>query len=225
MIFCVEDDEAIRELEVYALQSAGLEAQGCADADAFWSALSQKKPQLVILDVMLPDEDGIALLRRLRLRPDTRSLPVLMASAKGTEYDKVLGLDTGADDYIAKPFGMTELIARVRALLRRTAETPQAAQELCTGDIVLSPAHRRVEVKGAEVLLTRKEFDLLAALMRRPGEVFAREQLLLTVWGYDFDGETRTLDVHIRTLRQKLGAAGAQLETVRGIGYRIVAAH
>ena len=224
MILCVEDDDAIRELEVYALRGAGFEAQGCADAAAFWDALTRGMPELVILDVMLPDEDGITLLRRLRLRADTRALPVLMASAKGAEYDKVLGLDTGADDYIAKPFGMTELAARVRALLRRATCAPQAAQDLCVGGIVLSPAHRRVLAAGAEVSLTRKEFDLLAMLMRRPGVVCARDQLLLAVWGYDFDGETRTLDVHMRTLRQKLGSAGAQLETVRGVGYRIAAA-
>lgn len=224
MIFCVEDDDSIRGLEIYALQSAGLTACGFAEAGALWRALESGMPELIILDIMLPDEDGLSILRKLRSRPDTRTVPVMMASAKGAEYDKVLGLDSGADDYIAKPFGMMELVSRVKALLRRAgvpkSEAPDAGV-LTVGAISLHIAQHKVLADGQEVTLTRKEFAILELLMQRPEQVLSRDALLTQVWGYGFDGETRTVDVHMRTLRAKLGNAGAQLETVRGVGYRI----
>lgn len=218
MIFCVEDDNAIRELEVYTLNTAGYEARGFADGAAFLEALQTEKPQLVLLDIMLPGEDGIEILRRLRAQAATRMLPVILATAKGTEYDKVKGLDTGADDYIVKPFGMMELISRVRALLRRTAPPQDVLQ---SGALTLDTQRHQVFVAGREVQLTRKEFELLRLLASQPGRVYSRDALLSQVWGYDFDGETRTIDVHLRTLRQKLGAEGARVETVRGVGYRL----
>lgn len=221
MIYCVEDDAAIRELEVYALTAAGFEARGFVDGDSFWHALDEQLPALVILDVMLPDTDGLTLLKRLRAGARTAQLPVMMASAKGTEYDKVLGLDSGADDYIAKPFGMTELVSRVRALLRRSGEAPPKSEMLRLGNLIIDDGAHRVTVSGEEILLTNKEYQTLYTLMRHAGQVFTRDKLLNAVWGYDFDGETRTVDVHMRSLRQKLGAAGAMVETVRGVGYRI----
>lgn len=221
MIYCVEDDAAIRELEVYALTAAGFEARGFVDGDSFLHALDAQLPALVILDVMLPDTDGLTLLKRLRVGARTAQLPVMMASAKGTEYDKVLGLDSGADDYIAKPFGMTELVSRVRALLRRSGEAQPKSETLRLGNLIIDDGAHRVTVNGEEILLTNKEYQTLYTLMRHPGQVFTRDKLLNAVWGYDFDGETRTVDVHMRSLRQKLGAAGALVETVRGIGYRI----
>lgn len=221
MIYCVEDDAAIRELEVYALTAAGFEARGFVDGDSFWHALDEQLPALVILDVMLPDTDGLTLLKRLRAGARTAQLPVMMASAKGTEYDKVLGLDSGADDYIAKPFGMTELVSRVRALLRRSGEAPPKSETLRLGNLIIDDGAHRVTVSGEEILLTSKEYQTLYTLMRHAGQVFTRDKLLNAVWGYDFDGETRTVDVHMRSLRQKLGAAGAMVETVRGVGYRI----
>lgn len=221
MIYCVEDDAAIRELEVYALTAAGFEARGFVDGDSFWHALDEQLPALVILDVMLPDTDGLTLLKRLRAGARTAQLPVMMASAKGTEYDKVLGLDSGADDYIAKPFGMTELVSRVRALLRRSGEAQPKNETLRLGALVIDDGAHRVTVSGEEISLTNKEYQTLYTLMRHPGQVFTRDKLLNAVWGYDFDGETRTVDVHMRSLRQKLGEAGALVETVRGVGYRI----
>lgn len=221
MIYCVEDDAAIRELEVYALTAAGFEARGFVDGDSFWHALDEQLPALVILDVMLPDTDGLTLLKRLRAGARTAQLPVMMASAKGTEYDKVLGLDSGADDYIAKPFGMTELVSRVRALLRRSGEAQPKSEMLRLGNLIIDDGAHRVTVSGEEILLTNKEYQTLYTLMRHAGQVFTRDKLLNAVWGYDFDGETRTVDVHMRSLRQKLGAAGAMVETVRGVGYRI----
>ncbi|MCI6640248.1 MAG: response regulator transcription factor [Pygmaiobacter massiliensis] len=218
MIFCVEDDNAIRELEVYTLKTAGYEAQGFSDGASFFEALASQTPQLVLLDVMLPGEDGIEILRKLRAETATCSLPVILATAKGTEYDKVNGLDQGADDYIVKPFGMMELISRVRALLRRAAP-PQDV--LRSGDLVIDTGRHQIFADGREVTLTRKEFELLRLLASHPGRVFTRDALLSEVWGYDFDGETRTIDVHLRTLRQKLGATGARVETVRGVGYRL----
>lgn len=221
MIYCVEDDAAIRELEVYALTAAGFEARGFVDGDSFWHTLDEQLPALVILDVMLPDTDGLTLLKRLRAGARTAQLPVMMASAKGTEYDKVLGLDSGADDYIAKPFGMTELVSRVRALLRRSGEAQPKSEMLRLGNLIIDDGAHRVTVSGEEILLTNKEYQTLYTLMRHAGQVFTRDKLLNAVWGYDFDGETRTVDVHMRSLRQKLGAAGAMVETVRGVGYRI----
>ena len=223
MIFCVEDDAAIRELVVYTLQSAGFAAQGLADGKELDAALKTQTPELLILDIMLPGEDGLAILRRIRQMPATKNVPVMMATAKTSEYDTVLGLDSGADDYIAKPFGMMELISRTKALLRRAGGSAPA-RDLTVGDITLDAVQHKVAANGSAVVLTRKEFDFLHLLMQSPERVFTRETVLSEVWGYDFDGETRTVDVHMRTLRQKLGAAGAQLETVRGVGYRICAA-
>ena len=220
MIFCVEDDPAIRELEVYTLTSAGFGAKGFADGAAFFEAMRTEMPKLVLLDIMLPGEDGMRILGKLRENPATRNLPVIMATAKGTEYDKVRGLDEGADDYIVKPFGMMELISRVRALLRRAAPA-QTEEILTSGGLSLNKTRHQVLVEGREVVLTRKEFELLQLLAGQPGRIFTREDLLTRVWGYDFDGVTRTIDVHLRTLRQKLGSAGSRVETVRGVGYRL----
>ncbi len=219
MVFCVEDDDSIRQLEVYALQNSGYTVLGLANAKALWSELLEKKPELIILDIMLPDEDGISVLKKLRENASTAEIPVLMASAKGSEFDKVLGLDSGADDYIAKPFGMMELVARVKALLRRTSTSKEDV--LQSGEISINIIQHKVYVNNEEIVLTRKEFSLLQMLMERPEEVFTRETLLAKIWGYNFDGETRTLDVHMRTLRTKLGKAGTQLQTVRGVGYRM----
>ncbi len=219
MIYCVEDDDSIRQLEVYALQGAGMDVTGFADSNSFWGALKTRKPELIILDIMLPDEDGLSILANLKKNVETKNIPVLMASAKGSEYDKVLGLDSGADDYISKPFGMLELVARAKALMRRT--TIQSNELLSIGDITINLVQHKVFVKGEETELTRKEFLVLQTLMARPEQVFSRDVLLTQIWGYGFDGETRTVDVHMRSLRTKLGVAGAQVQTVRGIGYRI----
>ena len=225
MIFCVEDDPSIRELVIYTLQSTGYDAQGFADGAALFAALGSVRPDLLLLDIMLPgEEDGLAILRRLRAAPATRSLPVILVTAKGTEFDKVTGLDSGADDYLAKPFGMMELVSRVRAVLRRSAPASQPA-ELTAGPISLNEPKHTVTVGHRPVALTFKEFSLLRHLMAQPGRVFSRDQLLEELWGYDFDGETRTVDVHVRTLRQKLGPAGALIETVRGVGYRMGDGH
>ncbi len=220
MIYVVEDDRGIRELVVYTLQGTGFDAAGFEDAAGFDAACRKEKPALVLLDIMLPGEDGLAVLRRLRANSETARLPVILVTAKGTEYDKVVGLDGGADDYIAKPFGMMELVSRVKALLRRAA--PEKDEELYTaGPVSLNVRAHTVRVDGAPVELTVKEFELLRLLMKRAGSVLTRDELLSAIWGYDFDGETRTVDVHIRTLRAKLGAAGDRIETVRGVGYRI----
>ena len=215
MIYCVEDDDSIRELVVYTLRSGGFEAKGFSDGNQLDEALRQQLPSLILLDVMLPGEDGVSILRRIRASARLRRLPVILATAKGAEYDKVIGLDSGADDYIAKPFGMMELLSRVKAVLRRC--TPEGtAEEVC-----MQPDRHIVTVAGQEILLTLKEFELLRLLMSSPGRVFTRDMLIETLWGYDFDGETRTVDVHVRTLRQKLGSAAGIIETVRGVGYRL----
>ena len=219
MIYLVEDDNSIRELVLYTLSSSGLEAEGFDRPSSFWSAMGRRRPELVILDIMLPEEDGLAILKRLR--ETDRELPVMMLTAKSTEYDKVVGLDGGADDYVAKPFGMMELMARVRALLRRSAHREERAGQLELGRLTLSPAQHTVKVDGERVTLTLKEFELLQLLLEHKGMVFSRDQLLNRVWGYAFDGENRTVDVHIRTLRQKLGPCGDYIETVRGVGYKI----
>jgi two-component system alkaline phosphatase synthesis response regulator PhoP len=216
----VEDDASIRELVVYTLQSTGFEAQGMSDAQSFYDALKVTLPELVILDIMLPGEDGLSILKHIRGSEKTKDIPVIVASAKGTEYDKVIGLDIGADDYIPKPFGMMELVSRVRAVLRRSA-LKNTSQQIAVGDIRLNTQNHMVFSDGKEVVLTLKEFELLRTMMENPGRVFTRDTLLGDIWGYGFDGETRTVDVHIRTLRQKLGDAGDQIETVRGVGYRI----
>ena len=222
MIYCVEDDAAIRDIEVYALRSTGFEAEGLETGAELFAALKKRLPELIILDVMLPGEDGLEILRRLRLSAVTRNVPVIMATARGAEYDKITGLDSGADDYLVKPFGMMEMVSRVRAVLRRAAPS-RAEEPLCIGKIRLDPATHTVTVDGAAVALTLKEFDLLRALMEKPGPVFTRDRLLSEVWGTDYDGETRTVDVHVRTLRQKLGEAGGMIGTVRGVGYRLEA--
>ena len=220
MIFCVEDDDSIRELMVYALTSSGFQAAGFADGPSFWQAMEKGRPELILLDIMLPGEDGISILRRLRAAAETESLPVIMATAKGAEYDKVRGLDSGADDYLVKPFGMLEMVSRVKAVLRRSLPRDQAPLLRC-GEIAVDRARHLVTVQNAAVSLTLKEFELLCLFMENPGLVFTRDQLLRSVWGADFVGESRTVDVHIGTLRTKLGQAGKCIATVRGVGYKL----
>ncbi len=220
MIYCVEDDNGIRELMVYTLNASGFQAEGFPDGKAFWNAMSHSLPQLIMLDIMLPGEDGISLLKKIRNQASTADIPVIMATAKGTEYDKVIGLDTGADDYLAKPFGMMEMVSRVRAVLRRVT-TDNKAKILKVGDLEMSIDEHIVTVHGKRIQLTLKEFDLLYRFMSNTGIVFTREKLLCIVWGDDFAGETRTVDVHIGTLRTKLGDCGSYIETVRGVGYRM----
>ena len=220
MIYCVEDDSSIRELVVYTLQASGFEAKGMADGKALYTALEDTVPELILLDIMLPGEDGLQILRRLRSQNATAELPIIMMTAKGTEYDKVIGLDSGADDYITKPFGMMELVSRVKALLRRTQKVA-VAEVLACGTLVLDKAAHKVTADGQEIVLTHKEFELLEYLLENRNIVLTREKILDRIWGYTSDIETRTLDVHIRSLRQKLGASGDCIETVRGVGYRI----
>lgn len=220
LIYCVEDDESIRELVVYTLENTGFTAEGFADGKAFRERLQEKKPDLVLLDIMLPGEDGNELLSKIRSNADTKRIPVIMLTAKGSEYDKVLALDNGADDYVTKPFGMMELISRIRAVLRRTGSEKEETGLSC-GLIHMDTDKHEVRVGDKPVTLTLKEFNLLRMLLEHPGSVLTRDQLLSEIWGYDFDGETRTVDVHVRTLRQKLGEAGDEIETVRGVGYRI----
>ena len=220
MIFLVEDDASIRELVVYALNNSGFQATGFDTPSAFWQALARQTPELILLDIMLPEEDGLQMLRKLRQSPATRRTPVIMLTAKGSEYDKVIGLEAGADDYIPKPFGMMELIARVKALLRRIEDRP-VPESYRAGCLTVCPERHLVEVEGKQVTLTLKEFELLCMLLKNRNMVLTRDQLLNQIWGYSFDGENRTVDVHIRTLRQKLGPAGDVIETVRGVGYKI----
>ena len=220
MIYLVEDDASIRELVVYALNNSGFQAVGFDTPSAFWQALAKQTPELILLDIMLTEEDGLQMLRRLRQSPVTRRTPVNMLTAKGSEYDKVIGLEAGADDYIPKPFGMMELIARVKALLRRADDRP-ADESYRAGCLTVCPERHLVEVEGRQVTLTLKEFELLCMLLKNRNMVLTRDQLLNQIWGYSFDGENRTVDVHIRTLRQKLGPAGDVIETVRGVGYKI----
>lgn len=220
MIFCVEDDGNIRELVVYTLETTGFEARGFEDGAAFFEALAGKLPELVLLDIMLPGEDGLEILKKLKASARTRNIPVIMLTAKGSEYDKVMGLDGGADDYVTKPFGMMELVSRIRAVLRRSRQKEEGDM-LVTGSLCLNRKKHEVTVKGEAVSLTLKEFELLRLLLENPNVVLTRDRLLEDIWGYDFDGETRTVDVHIRTLRQKLGEEGNRIETVRGVGYRI----
>ena len=229
MIYLVEDDESIRELVVYTLNSQGLEAQGFERPSLFWKALEKELPSLVLLDIMLPEEDGLSILKKIRIRPactfsadrnpDVRKLPVIMLTAKGSEFDTVVGLDSGADDYIPKPFRMMELISRVRALLRRSEDN--GAEEYRMENLYVCPGRHEVTVDQEPVNLTLKEYEMLCLLLKNSGTVLSRTQLLNQIWGYEFDGESRTVDVHIRTLRQKLGPAGDLVETVRGVGYKI----
>lgn len=220
MIYCVEDESSIRELMQYTLNMAGFEATGFSDSEEFWKAMTSALPELIMLDIMLPGEDGISILQKLRSSPVTADIPVILATAKGSEYDKVTGLDLGADDYLCKPFGMMEMVSRIKAVLRRT-KPKQSPELLKRGDITLDPARHTVTAGGQVVSLTLKEFDLLKLLLESNGQVFTREALLSAVWGADFIGESRTVDVHIGTLRTKLGNAGVQIQTVRGVGYRM----
>ena len=220
MIFCVEDDSGIRALMIYTLNSAGFEARGLVCGDELFEALQTKTPELIMLDIMLPGDDGITILKRLRSNPATADIPVIMATAKGTEYDKVIGLDLGADDYLAKPFGMMEMVSRVKAVLRRT-KPKDDAKVLQIGDLIMNTGEHTVTVKGERIQLTLKEYELLKKFMDNPGRAFTRDQLMESVWGGDFVGETRTVDVHIGTLRTKLGACSDYIETVRGVGYRM----
>lgn len=219
MIYLVEDDESIRELVVYTLKSQGMEAKGFERPSLFWKELDKELPTLILLDIMLPEEEGISILRKLRTRPDTRKLPIIMLTAKGTEYDVVMGLDSGADDYIPKPFRMMELISRIKARMRRAEDT--GAEEYHLENLYLCPSKHLVTVDQESVNLTLKEYEMLALLLKNSGMVLSRTQLLNQIWGYEFDGESRTVDVHVRTLRQKLGSAGNLIETVRGVGYKI----
>lgn len=217
MIYCIEDDDGIRDLMVYTLKASGYEAQGFAHPKDFWRALQEQTPELILLDIMLPDEDGLSILKKLRSRVDTASLPIIMATAKGTEFDTVLALDQGADDYLAKPFGMMEMVSRVKAVLRRSksGQSPR----LASGPIEMDQNSHQVFANGELIPLTLKEYELLRLFLSHPRQVFSREQLMRTVWGTDFIGETRTVDVHIGTLRTKLRDASL-IETVRGVGYK-----
>ena len=219
MIWCVEDDASIREIEVYTLNSTGFQARGFADGASFRAALETETPELVLLDVMLPGEDGVSLLRYLRQTPQTRDVPVIMATAKGMEYDKIQSLDMGADDYLVKPFGMMEMVSRVKAVLRRCAPAQQS-HRLSSGGVTLDLDGHTVTAEGQRVTLTFKEFELLRLFLSHPGMAYTRDQLFNDVWGADYVGESRTVDMHIRTLRQKLGACGEHITTVRGVGYR-----
>ena len=224
MIWCVEDDPSIREIEVYALHSTGLEARGFADGAEFWEALEKEQPELVILDVMLPGEDGVAILKRLRADDRYRDIPVIMATARSTEFDKVQSLDLGADDYITKPFGMMEMVSRVKAVLRRS-QPKQTVALLKLDGLTLDESQHTVTIDGQRITLTYKEYELLRLFLSHPGMAFSREQLLQTVWNTDYAVETRTVDMHIRTLRQKLGDYGRYIETIRGVGYRLEGNH
>ncbi|HIU75070.1 MAG TPA: response regulator transcription factor [Candidatus Pelethocola excrementipullorum] len=221
MIYCVEDERNIRELIVYTLESSGYPTKGFETGKEFYKALEEQQPDLILLDLMLPGEDGMEILNRLKNSDVTKSIPVILVTAKGAEYDKVMGLDCGADDYITKPFGMMEFIARVRAVLRRTGREDKIDGDLESGDLKILIQKHQVLAGGLEVVLTLKEFELLKYLMENKGIVLSRDRILGHIWGYDFDGETRTVDVHIRTLRQKLGSYGELIKTIRGVGYKI----
>ena len=224
MIYCVEDDDNIRELIIYTLESTGLRAQGFAEGSSFLEAMASDTPELILLDIMPPGEDGLTLLSKLKSSSRTKNIPVIMVTAKGSEYDKVIGLDSGADDYLAKPFGMMELVSRIKAVLRRTGKDSDK-DDMSVAGVHVNVKKHEVTVGKKLVTLTLKEFELLERLMRNQNIVLTRNQLLEDIWGYEFGGETRTVDVHIRTLRQKLGDKGAIIETVRGIGYRIGGQH
>ena len=224
MIWCVEDDSSIRDIEVYALTSTGFEAQGFEDGDSFWNALQTEQPELVVLDVMLPGKDGVTLLKMMKASQEFCEIPVIMATAKGSEYDKIQSLDLGADDYLVKPFGIMEMVSRVKAVLRRCNPTRQS-KALKMDGLVLNPEEHTVTIDGERISLTYKEYELLHLFLSQPGIAFTREQLLVKVWDTEYMGETRTVDMHIRTLRQKLGEYGHIIETVRNVGYRLEAKH
>lgn len=221
MIYCVEDDSAIRDLKVYTLRASGFEAMGFENDTGFWAAMKEQRPEMIILDVMLPGEDGLTILQKLRSSPVTSDIPVIMATAKDSEYDKVIGLDSGADDYLTKPFGMMEMVSRIKAVLRRAGNHQDLI--LSCGMISMDESKHTVTVDGKPVLLTLKEYELLKLLLESPGRVFTRDNILQSVWGIDFSGETRTVDVHIGTLRTKLEKAGNHIQTIRGVGYKMEA--
>lgn len=220
MIWCVDDDNTIRDIEVYTLTQTGFKAKGFADGISMLEALKTEKPELIVLDIMLPGKDGVEVLKEIRSNPETRKIPVIMATAKGTEMDKIQSLDTGADDYLVKPFGVMEMVSRIKAVLRR-CEPDEKEEVLSVGEITLSDKKHLVTVSGEKVVLTFKEFEILKFFMSNPGIVFSRDKLLSEVWGMDYLGESRTVDMHIKTLRQKLGDAGSCIETVIGVGYRM----
>lgn len=219
MIYIVEDDRNIQEIELFALKNSGYTAEGFEKAKTFWQAMEKKKPELILLDIMLEDEDGLQILKKLRERMDTRRIPVILVTAKSSEIDRVKGLDAGADDYICKPFGVMEMIARVKALLRRAAGEPSSM--LVCGDVTVDKEKRMVYVHGEPVEMTYKEFELLALLMKNHGIVISRDVIMERVWESSFEGESRTIDVHVRSLRQKLGEGGAMIKTIRNVGYMI----
>ena len=221
MIYLLEDDDSIRKLVIYGLESQGYEAEGFEAPSAFWKAMAKGLPELVLLDIMLPEEDGLSVLQKLRSASATKKIPVIMLTAKNTEYDRVIGLDNGADDFVSKPFGMMELVARVRAVLRRS-EPSAPCKEYQIGALYVSPERHIVRVNGEDVALTYKEFEILCLMLENQGVVLTRSVLMDRIWGCEFERENRTLDVHIRTLRAKLGEAGGCIETVRGVGYKIV---
>ena len=221
MIYLLEDDAGIRKLITYTLKTGGMEAKGFPTPSLFYEALGKELPELILLDIMLPEEDGLSVLARLKASADTADIPVIILTAKSSEFDKVIGLDSGADDYMTKPFGMMELLSRVRALLRRTRPFHSGEEDFRVGKLFVSPARHVVEVDGVPVTLSLKEFKLLCLLLEKNGAVADRDEILTTIWGYAFDGESRTVDVHIRNLRQKLRDAGELIETVKGIGYKI----
>ncbi len=220
MIWCVEDDTSIRDIEVYALQSTGFEAKGFQDGDSFWQELHKEKPELVVLDLMLPGMDGITILKKMKEYAEFRDIPVILATAKGEEYDKIQGLDLGADYYLVKPFGVMELVSCVKAVLRRY-QPKRVDHLLKTGELIVNLDEHTVTADGRRILLTYKEFEILKLFLSHPGIVYTRDQLLRAIWETEYYGETRTVDMHIRTLRQKLGAYGGIIETVRGVGYRL----
>ena len=224
MIWCVEDDSSIRDIEVYALVSTGFEAKGFEDGDSFWNALQSEKPELIVLDVMIPGKDGVTLLKMMRQSEEFQDIPVIMATAKGTEYDKIQSLDLGADDYLVKPFGIKEMVSRVKAVLRRCRRSAPSNLLKLDG-LVLNPDEHTVTIDSERVILTYKEYELLHLFLSQPGIAFTREQLLSSVWNTEYAGETRTVDMHIRTLRQKLGSYGNTIETVRNVGYRLEVKH
>lgn len=220
MIYCVEDERNIRELLIYTLETTGFKARGVGNGNELMKALKEEIPELILLDIMLPGDDGYTILEQLKSMPSVKDVPVIMVTAKEAEFDKVKGLEGGADDYITKPFGMMEFVARVKAVLRRSARQNED-RELHYDELYLNVGRHEVRYREEKIDLTRKEFELLQYLLENKGLVMTRNQILCHVWGYDFDGETRTVDVHVRTLRQKLGEAGNLIETIRGVGYRI----
>ena len=222
MIWCVDDDNTIREIEVYTLTQTGFEAKGFADGLSMLEALKTEQPELIVLDIMMPGMDGIDVLKVIRSKPETQRIPVIMATAKGTEMDKIHGLDTGADDYLVKPFGVMEMVSRIKAVLRR-CEPAEVGDILKVAEITLNDKEHTVSVNGEKAALTFKEFELLKMFMSNPGAAFSRDKLLSEIWGIDYLGESRTVDMHIKTLRQKLGESGKRIETVIGVGYRMEA--